>query len=50
VVGFVPQVRVDVILDDDRARSVLEEIRHTRCAFKGRGLYWITDVEESGVL
>ncbi|MDY6980730.1 MAG: DUF3240 family protein [Pseudomonadota bacterium] len=50
VVGFVPQVRVDVLLDDERARSVLEEIRHSRCAFKGRGLYWITDVAESGTL
>ena len=50
VVGFVPQVRVDVILDDAHARSLLQEIRDTKCAFKGRGLYWITEVEASGVL
>lgn len=50
VVGFVPQVRVDVILDDERARSLLEEIRGSQCRFKGRGIYWLTEVEESGIL
>lgn len=50
VVGYVPQVRVDVILDDQRARSLLEEIRHTTCSFKGKGIYWVMDVEEAGEL
>ena len=50
VVGYVPQVRVDVILEDERARSLLEEIRRTTCSFKGKGIYWITNVDESGEL
>ncbi len=49
VVGFVPQVRVDVIIEDERARSLLDEIRSS-CGFGGKGLYWITDVEEAGEL
>lgn len=48
VVGYVPQVRVDVILDNERAKSVLEEIRNTQCSFKGKGNYWVTDIEEAG--
>ena len=50
VVGYVPQVRVDVILPDDRAHSLLEELRCSDCPFKGKGIYWITDLEESGEL
>lgn len=50
VVGYVPQVRVDVILPDDRARSLLEELRCSDCPFKGKGIYWITNLEESGEL
>jgi nitrogen regulatory protein P-II 1 len=49
VVGYVPQVRVDVIIENERARSLLDEIRSSR-AFGGKGLYWITDVEEAGEL
>ena len=50
VVGYVPQVRVDVILEDERAKSLLEEIRHTTCSFRGKGIYWITNVHETGEL
>lgn len=49
VVGFVPQVRVDVITDDKRACSLLDEIRR-KCNFRGKGIYWITDVDEAGEL
>jgi len=49
VVGYVPQVRVDVIIEDGRARSLLDEIRGS-CRFSGKGIYWITDIEESGEL
>jgi len=50
VVGYVPKVRVDVILEDDRARAVLDEIRNSKISFIGKGMYWITEVEESGEL
>ncbi len=50
VVGYVPKVRVDIILEDERARSLLNEISNSNIPFKGKGMYWITDVEESGEL
>jgi nitrogen regulatory protein PII len=49
VVGYVPQVRVDVIIEDERAQSLLDEIRGS-CAFGGKGIYWIMDVDEAGEL
>ncbi len=50
VVGYVPQVRVDVIVDDARAPGLLGEIRETGCNFKGRGIYWISNLDDSGEL
>jgi len=50
VVGYVPQVRVDVILEEARAKTLLDELRGSGISFRGKGLYWITDVEESGEL
>lgn len=50
VVGYVPQIRVDMILEDDRASSLLSELREPKCAFKGKGMYWITHVEDAGEL
>lgn len=50
VVGYVPKVRVDVILPDDRSSILLEELGSQDGAFKGKGIYWITDIEESGEL
>lgn len=48
VVGYVPQVRVDIILDDEYAQVLLDELRNSNRAFKGKGIYWITAVEEMG--
>ena len=50
VVGYVPKIRVDVILDDDRARTLLDEIRNSKISFKGKGMYWVTQIDESGEL
>jgi nitrogen regulatory protein P-II 1 len=50
VVGYVPQVRVDLILEKDRVQSLLKELRSARCTFKGKCFYWITDVDEAGEL
>ena len=48
VVGCVPQVRVDLILDEIRVQSLLTELRDSKRSFKGKGIFWITDVEEMG--
>jgi hypothetical protein len=39
-----------MIIEDDRVRTMLAEIRHSKISFNGMGLYWITDIEESGAL
>ena len=46
VVGYVPQVRVDILLNTGTADEVLEKIRQGNCPFRGKGLYWISDVVE----
>lgn len=50
VVGYVPQVRVDALLPDDAIASTLESIRHSQCNFKGKGIYWISNLPEAGEL
>ena len=50
VVGYVPKIRVDVILEDDRASAVLDDIRNSEISFKGRGIYWINELDEAGEL
>jgi nitrogen regulatory protein P-II 1 len=50
VVGYVPKIRVDVILEDNRASAVLDDIRNSEISFKGRGIYWINELDEAGEL
>jgi nitrogen regulatory protein P-II 1 len=50
VVGYVPKIRVDVILEDERALTLLDEIRHSQVSFNGKGMYWISEIEDAGEL
>lgn len=50
VVGYVPKVRVDVILDEERAKTVLDELKNSEASLGGKGVYWITHLEEVGEL
>jgi len=50
VVGYVPHVRVDIVLDDKDLEDVLEALRHSQVGLAGRGSYWITKVERLGQL
>lgn len=50
VVGYTPRVRVDVLLEDDDVKTVLDKIRSTTNGIKDKGLYWLTAVDESGQL
>ncbi len=50
VVGYVPQVRVDVILNAEEMTMLLKNITDPRCDFKGKGIYWVTNLEEFGKL
>ena len=50
VVGYVPHVRVDILLENDAVSGVLEALRSSQCGLAGRGRYWITEVENQGQL
>ena len=50
VVGYVPKVRVDVLLEEERAKTLLDELKGSGVSFCGKGVYWIMDVDEAGEL
>jgi nitrogen regulatory protein P-II 1 len=50
VVGYVPKVQVDILLEDERAKTLLDELRGSGIAFAGKGVYWVCDVDEVGEL
>ena len=50
VVGYTPQVRVDILLEDDDVEVVLQALRAAECGVVGRGIYWVTLVEQQGRL
>ena len=50
VVGYTPQVRVDILLEDGDADVVLQALRAADCGVAGRGIFWITSLEQRGRL
>ena len=50
VVGYTPQVRVDILLEEDDVENVLQALRAADCGLSGRGIYWVTPVEQRGRL
>ena len=50
VVGYTPQVRVDILLEDGDVDVVLQMLRITDCGLAGRGVYWVMLVEQRGRL
>jgi nitrogen regulatory protein P-II 1 len=49
VVGYTPHVRVDILLKGEDVDEVLRALRASG-GLAGRGLYWITPVEQHGRL
>ena len=47
VVGYTPQVRVDIVLDDGDVATVLAALRDSG-SVAGRGVYWVAALEEFG--
>ena len=45
VVGFVPRVRVDIVLEPERMTAVLEALREPDTGFAGHGIYWVSTIE-----
>ena len=50
VVGYVPRVRVDILLDDLHIDTVLESIRTMSNGGSDLGIFWVTNVQNSGRL
>ncbi len=50
VVGYTPHTRVDILLKGEDVESVLQALRADSGGLAGRGLYWITPVEQHGRL
>ena len=50
VVGYVPRVRVDILLDDSHVDTVLESVRAMSKGGNELGVFWVTDVQNSGRL
>ena len=47
VVGYTPQVRVDIVLEDEDVATILTVIRDNG-GVTGRGVYWVAALEEFG--
>lgn len=50
VVGYTPHVRVDILLKGEDVDDVLRTLRAASGGLAGRGIYWITPVEQHGRL
>ena len=50
VVGYVPRIRVDVLLEDVDVELVLTAIFNRGSGLSGQGNYWVTTVEKYGHL
>lgn len=50
VVGYTPQVRVDILLEDSDVDDILQALRTAGCGLAGRGIFWITRLEGQGRL
>ena len=48
VVGFVPQVRVEVLLAEELVDGVLAALADPRTGLAGHGTYWVSPIERAG--
>jgi nitrogen regulatory protein P-II 1 len=44
VVGHIPRLRVDILLEDDKVDLVLNTLRNEITGIKNNGIYWLTNV------
>ena len=47
VVGYIPRVRVDILLEDSEVEMVIEDISDIP-GISGHGIYWVNDVYRHG--
>jgi nitrogen regulatory protein P-II 1 len=49
VVGYVPRIRADILLEEANVESVVAAVRR-HPALHGQGIYWLTDIDGHGRL
>jgi len=50
VVGYSPHIRIEIILEDEQVQAVLEQLRSVVKHSRDQGSYWVTPVEQTGLL
>ncbi len=50
VVGYIPRIRTDILLEDADVGAVLARLCNKENNLTGQGVYWITQVEKGGHL
>ncbi len=50
VVGYIPRIRTDILLDDADVDAVLARLCESKANLTGHGIYWVTDVKKGGRL
>ncbi len=50
VMGFVPRLRVDLILEDDAVETVMLRLQGCDSCVNGMGIWWTSPVEQWGQL
>lgn len=50
VVGYVPRIRTDILLEDGDVDVVLRRLTDGENRITGHGIYWVTPVERGGHL
>ena len=48
VVGFVPRVRVDIVLPSAQVTAVLDALLEPTAGLNGHGVFWVSPVERFG--
>ena len=48
VVGFVPRVRVDIVLPSEQVSTVLDALLHATTGLAGHGIFWVSPVDRFG--
>ena len=50
VVGYIPRIRTDILLEDADVAVVLARLCNKENCMTGQGIYWITPVDKGGHL
>jgi nitrogen regulatory protein P-II 1 len=50
VLGYVPRLRMDLLVEDELLEKVLSGLRRCEACVTGLGIWWVTAVESSGQL